>query len=228
MKESPSKEAIGKLRRKPRKLGANSVADFDSRRTMILDKAMELFAERGFTNVSIDQIADALGVTKPTIYHYFKSKDKIVEGIIIYGRSYMWLFLDKVEAEDCSRFHALKSFFFFYGSTTSTPIGKVLLRIDWNTLGDDVDSLIREYGDELYKRVEAIVSAGIEEGSIRECDPFVVARSLCGSLGYMAKWFEPDYSRTTSLVLSDMWLIYERALKIDGFKMPDPASLASS
>lgn len=47
----------------------------------ILDAAFELFATIGFTSASIQAIAKKAGVSKGLIYHYFSSKDHILESI---------------------------------------------------------------------------------------------------------------------------------------------------
>lgn len=43
----------------------------------MLSAAMELFTERGYTNVSMDAIAERTGITKPLIYSYFGSKEEL-------------------------------------------------------------------------------------------------------------------------------------------------------
>ncbi|HUI71743.1 MAG TPA: TetR/AcrR family transcriptional regulator [Spirochaetia bacterium] len=45
----------------------------DNRRA-ILDKALGLFASRGYDGVGVQEIVDVVGVTKPTLYHYFGNK----------------------------------------------------------------------------------------------------------------------------------------------------------
>jgi AcrR family transcriptional regulator len=44
------------------------------RRTQLLSVAIEVFAERGFHATSMDEIAEAAGVTKPVLYQHFPSK----------------------------------------------------------------------------------------------------------------------------------------------------------
>ena len=44
------------------------------RRTQLLATALELFAERGYHSTSMDDIADAAGVTKPVLYQHFSAK----------------------------------------------------------------------------------------------------------------------------------------------------------
>ena len=42
------------------------------------DHAVRLFAERGFAGTSLQDIADAMGVTRPALYYYVKSKDELL------------------------------------------------------------------------------------------------------------------------------------------------------
>jgi AcrR family transcriptional regulator len=51
-------------------------------REHILSVATHLFSENGFTSVSIRDICEAAGVTPPTIYYYFKNKDKLFQEVI--------------------------------------------------------------------------------------------------------------------------------------------------
>lgn len=47
-------------------------------RSRIQNVALELFDKEGFENVSVEQIAQAVGCSVGNIYHYFKSKDELV------------------------------------------------------------------------------------------------------------------------------------------------------
>src|SRR5256885_17006322 len=46
----------------------------DERRAQILDAAAGVFAERGYEATSIDEVAEAAGISKPVIYDHFDSK----------------------------------------------------------------------------------------------------------------------------------------------------------
>ncbi len=54
------------------------------KRQLVIETALQLFTEKGFENVSVDEIITATGTSKGTFYHYFDSKDDIVAEI---GRS---------------------------------------------------------------------------------------------------------------------------------------------
>lgn len=51
-------------------------------RTRILEAALDLFAARGYDAIGVQEICEAAGVTKPTLYHYFGSKRGLLETLI--------------------------------------------------------------------------------------------------------------------------------------------------
>ncbi len=51
-------------------------------RSVILASSLHLFAARGYDAVGVQEIADASGVKKPTLYHYFGSKKGILETLM--------------------------------------------------------------------------------------------------------------------------------------------------
>jgi AcrR family transcriptional regulator len=51
-------------------------------RTRILDCALLLFSARGYDAVGIQEVVEAAGVTKPTLYHYFNSKRGLLEALL--------------------------------------------------------------------------------------------------------------------------------------------------
>ena len=51
-------------------------------RERILETALELFYSRGYDAVGVQEIAEKSGVTKPTLYYYFKSKYGLLEQLL--------------------------------------------------------------------------------------------------------------------------------------------------
>lgn len=49
---------------------------------LILDNALDLFSEKGYDAVSVDQIAKAVGIKAPSLYNHFPSKKAIFEAIV--------------------------------------------------------------------------------------------------------------------------------------------------
>ena len=53
----------------------------EERRQQILNVALDLFAQRGFEEVTIGDIASAMNIVRPTIYIYFPSTNAILDAI---------------------------------------------------------------------------------------------------------------------------------------------------
>src|SRR5688572_25482713 len=48
----------------------------------ILSTALDLFAMRGYDATSVREICEVAGITKPTLYHFFGSKDGVLEALV--------------------------------------------------------------------------------------------------------------------------------------------------
>jgi AcrR family transcriptional regulator len=68
------------------------MTDIKSRREDILNASAELFAKKGVAATSMRDVADLVGVQPGALYHYFPSKDAIVNELIT-------TFLDRLQAE---------------------------------------------------------------------------------------------------------------------------------
>ncbi len=53
------------------------------RRRQILDAAVKVFASRGFTQCRVSDIADEAGVAYGLLYHYFRSKDEVLDTLFL-------------------------------------------------------------------------------------------------------------------------------------------------
>jgi len=52
------------------------------RREQILGVALRLFADKGIAGTGLRQIAQEVGIAQPALYHYFRSKDELVDAVI--------------------------------------------------------------------------------------------------------------------------------------------------
>ncbi|MCP5027213.1 MAG: TetR/AcrR family transcriptional regulator [Actinomycetia bacterium] len=52
------------------------------RREQLLDVAIEVFGQRGFHNTSMNDVADAAGITKPVLYQHFASKRDLYAALL--------------------------------------------------------------------------------------------------------------------------------------------------
>jgi TetR/AcrR family transcriptional regulator len=54
----------------------------ENNRSKILERALDLFSSRGYDAVGVQEVADAAGLKKPTLYHYFGSKSGLLKTLL--------------------------------------------------------------------------------------------------------------------------------------------------
>jgi AcrR family transcriptional regulator len=62
-------------------MGRGRSAGYDEQREMILERAAQLFARRGYPATSMNEVAQACGLSKATLYHYYKDKYELLVSI---------------------------------------------------------------------------------------------------------------------------------------------------
>jgi TetR/AcrR family transcriptional regulator len=69
----------------------------EDNRSRILQCAVELFASRGFDAVGVQEVADAAGLKKPTLYHYFGSKGGLLKTLLDENFAELFATIEQVE-----------------------------------------------------------------------------------------------------------------------------------
>lgn len=62
-------------------MGRGRHAGYEDQREMILERAAALFARGGYPGTSMNQVAEACGLSKATLYHYFRDKYALLVSI---------------------------------------------------------------------------------------------------------------------------------------------------
>ena len=58
------------------------VKEHDERKQEIIDTANRLFSKKGYSQCSINDILNEIGIAKGTFYHYFRSKEDVLDAVI--------------------------------------------------------------------------------------------------------------------------------------------------
>jgi len=83
------------------------------KRRIILDAAVRVFARQGFHSARVSDIADEAGVAYGLVYHYFHSKDEVLDTLFLERWNVLLAHIgdvDRSEAEPREKLHAITSF----------------------------------------------------------------------------------------------------------------------
>lgn len=138
----------------------------------ILDVSFRLFAEKGYDKTSIQDIVNALGMSKGAIYHHFASKEEILEAIG--ERSFLSRQSDVITDPNMNGLEKLKAYirneFSNYEKQAIDRFAKNIIRIPQFT------SMLLE--NTLTKNAlmfEELMNEGIQDGSIQVTNPKLVS-----------------------------------------------------
>lgn len=154
----------------------------EDKRQQLLGAAVRVFARKGFHASRVGDIAQEAGVAHGLLYHYFKSKDQVLEAVFHENWSILVARIESVEETDEP------------ASDQIRHIAAIVLRT-WLHLPDVVRVVIQEFGrsPELGERIgeltlpidvlQRVIERGIERGEFRkDVDPAFAATVVYGSI----------------------------------------------
>jgi AcrR family transcriptional regulator len=204
-----SKEAT---RRAARRIGVDQGANFDQRREIILREAARTFNEKGVQNTSIDDIARRLNVSKPALYHYVSSKDKMLRLCMSMALANYDKMLTKAEALDGTGLDRLRCLFGLWAADAVTDFGRAIVLIDSNALTPESRKSHLEANRIILHRIEGLVKEGVNDRSISQCNSAVTTLTLLGMFNSPAKWFRADGALSLDETVAEMIKMMEKAL----------------
>jgi AcrR family transcriptional regulator len=164
----------------------------------VIEVAAKLFAERGFAGTSPQDIADALGISRPTLYYYFSSKDEILAALVEEVTVFSQQQSTQVAKADRNPGESLR--------LMTRNHAKLLLdhAVQFRAVDRseaDLPEETRQVNDAAKRIVldnfTGIIARGAEIGHFRPVDPRVAAFAILGMCSWTTWWFRPTGPRTT-------------------------------
>jgi AcrR family transcriptional regulator len=161
------------------------------KREAILTTAAQLFLEKSYGRTSLNDVAERLSITKPAIYHYFRSKEQILVECYRLGTAMIAETLDQIAAHCGNGIEKVAAFISSYANVMTANFGRCVMRLDEGDLSGDARAEIRASKRKIDRRLRSFVQEGIDDGSIAPCDAKLAAFSIAGALNWICMWYEP-------------------------------------
>ena len=163
-------------------------------REQLIDIAAKMFDTKGYAQTGMADIAQAIGLGRSAVYHYFRNKEEILAAL--------------VEAEALTPSHRLQDLIEDPTLTATERLKRAVLdgierRLTSGSrflLFSRLEAQIPEHMGELYNRsrrqiydfyVRCIVD-GIATGEFREVDPKIAAFAVIGAANWTSRWYSPN------------------------------------
>ena len=162
------------------------------KREAVLRVAAQLFNEKGFHATSLDEVAERLHVTKPTVYYYVKNKEEILFECVRIGIETLHAAVEKVGNSGGTALEKLKAAIREYAAISAQDFGMCVIRVGEDPLPPESRKKLRRLKRLIDQEFRGLIVQGIAEGSIGPCDPKITAFLLAGALSWIARWYRPD------------------------------------
>ncbi|HET7500436.1 MAG TPA: TetR/AcrR family transcriptional regulator [Kofleriaceae bacterium] len=176
----------------------------DQRYREILERAARLIFESGYDATSMQDIAEACGLTKAGLYHHIKTKEALLLAIMHYG---MDLFDEMVLAnvsdiaDPVARLRECMARNIALVAQDTTKEVSIILH-EHHTLTGEAREEINARKKRYVRFLEAAFREAAERGQIRAIDPTIAAFSFLGVVLWTFKWYRVE-GKLTPRQLSD-------------------------
>ncbi len=196
----------------------------------LLERAAQLFAERGVAGTSTRDIADAMGLTRAALYYYFPSKEallrELVSGVTGVGATEIRKLRKRTDLTATGKLSEI---------IRSTAVGiarspvrfRVLVRSEAE-LPEAILANHRKSKARILDELSGIIADGVASGEFRPVDEKTVAFSIIGMTNWIAWWFRGDGPTTPEEVADEMVKMVTRGLLRDGNHAPAGEGVAGA
>jgi AcrR family transcriptional regulator len=194
-----------------------------SRRGDILRCFTQMVAERGYDEVSIRDVAEALGISKGTILHHFRSKESLLEEL---HSDYMRRRLAEAdeflaEHEDPVEQLQLIVYQLMLSEQDDRAATVAFAREIVRFAEEDVMSDVRAMRDRYSELVVDVIRRGAAAGQFRSPDPALTALQVFGMCNWTWTWFVPEGRWSARDIADEFCLtlidgLAPKPLKLDG------------
>jgi AcrR family transcriptional regulator len=174
------------------------------RERQMLDAAVATFARRGYRAASMDEIAEAAGVSKPLVYLYLNSKDDLFTACIRREADGLTAAVRAAVEPDAPADRQLWSGLLgFFEHTAAHPEGWTLLHTQARTVGEPFAAEVAAMRAEIVRFVTALIAAAARDaeygdGRLVRREVVALAHALVGAAESLAGWGAGSGARADS------------------------------
>jgi AcrR family transcriptional regulator len=175
-----------------KKIVKPTTAAHDDKRLQIIERCADLFDSGGYHRATMQMLANEVGLGKPTLYHYFRSKTEILYAI---HQKHIAALIDGLDSEQ-RRGSSHQDLLTHAGRDILEEIaehpGYVRAFFEhYGELDEPKRAEIRERRKEYFGKICGIIKSGIAAGAFRKCDVELTAYGFLGLFSWAYQWYPP-------------------------------------
>lgn len=179
----------------------------NDRRQRIVLAASQMFAERSYVEVQMDDLARAASVAKPTIYRYFNSKEDLFLEALDGTMSELVAEVSRVADDEAPAPTVLRQM--IKAALRSFAQCTAAIRaLDGSdaALGERGRAMLRRRGQQIREEFARVLERGIMAQQFRGLDPDLTSRAILGAVRMTATADDAPHDERAALSLTDLLL----------------------
>jgi AcrR family transcriptional regulator len=160
--------------------------------SQIMAAATRLFAARGFAGTNLQDIAEATGLTRPALYHYFKSKESLLSRLVADVTESPAEELERILGRDASvreRLHDM-AYAVALRQAANPERFRLLVRSEAE-LPEGLSEIYANGRRQVLKAFATVIEEGVRSGELRPVDARTSALGVIGLCNWVAWWHKP-------------------------------------
>ncbi len=165
---------------------------FELQRDRMLKAAASCFNAKGFSGTSLKDVADHLGLTDAALYYYVRNKEQLVYQCYLRAAELGKEAMDRGRCDGQCGFEQVYLYISYHVEIFVGDRGPVAIMSEIPSLKPAHRNEILNVSRQHSAGFEEILAAGIEDGSIVDCDVRMTGNAIMGSINWIPKWFHGD------------------------------------
>jgi TetR/AcrR family transcriptional regulator len=164
-------------------------------RERILAESARVFNRRGYRTTTLEDIAEALGVTRAALYYYVESKEDLLfqchQKALDLAIGAVRAALARTPAPD----EQLRLVFRQYIEGMTDQLAGAVVLLFEGALSAELHRRIMTQRDEYEGLLRDIIARGVAQKVFVPCDPKLIVFAILGALNWISRWYNPDGPR---------------------------------
>jgi len=170
---------------------------FQLQKARMLKAAAQCFNQKGYSGTSLRNVADVLGLTDPALYYYVRNKEELVYLCYVRAADLGREALERANAEGQNGMDVMLRYFRHHIEMMVGDRGPIAIMSEIPSLDPEHREEVLELSRQHSLKFEAVLEAGIKDGSISTCNVRMTGNAIMGSINWIPKWYhgDPDQGR---------------------------------
>jgi len=171
----------------------------EQKRQAILSEAARLFNIHGARATRLSDVAEHLDLNQASLYYYVKSKDDLIFQTYMASCASIEEMLDDADARGATGAQKLERFIrLYFGAWQAITLGQqphFAILTEIRALKKDYRQQVADRYREMFGRIKGFIREGVEDSSLRPCQPTDAALAVFGLVQLTVLWlpgYEPE------------------------------------